>query len=143
MYKDVVRVHSLQRGDMKNGEIVRVTVTKNEEGKSKSILFAIRGHEESELQIGIDFVGCQKLKVKTGKIYEFKFERGGFRDRLTWARESSDPGARIAMFIAYWSAIIGLIGFVLGVIGAVPVLVDFGAWVYKKTTEIHSKVESD
>jgi hypothetical protein len=109
----------------------------------RALFFAVRGHDQFEFKIGMDFLGYQKLHLTPGKIYEFKFERAGFRDRLTWARESSDPGARIAIWIAYWSAIVGLLGFVLGLIGAVPVLVDFGEWVYKKMTEIHSKVESD
>jgi hypothetical protein len=42
--------------------------------------------------------------------------------RIKWALRSSDPTARTAMWIAFWSAVIGLLGFGLGVIGAIPIL---------------------
>jgi hypothetical protein len=139
MYKEVARVHSSQRAHMKNGDIVKVTVAKNDKGESRSALFVIRGQEESSrLKIGIDLFGLVKLNVKPGYKYDFEFERISLWQKLIWALETSDPGARIAMWIAYWSAIIGVAGLVLGIIGVIPVFMDFSEWIYKKTTESHS-----
>jgi hypothetical protein len=58
MYKDTVHVHSEERGGMKNGDIVRVTVTKDD-GSRHSGFFAIRGRP-GKGRIGIDFLGSQE-----------------------------------------------------------------------------------
>jgi hypothetical protein len=124
MHKDTVHVHPDERGGMKSGDIVRVTVAKGDDGDSHSDLFAIRSRMEDMGKIGIDSKGCSHLKLKAGRKYEFAFERTSWWRKLKWAREAADPSARMAMWIAYWSALLGLAGFVLGVIGAVPVLRD-------------------
>jgi hypothetical protein len=124
MHKDTVHVHPDERGGMKSGNIVWVTVTKGDDGSSHSDLFAIRGRT-GKGKIGIDSRGCSLLKLKAGRTYEFVFERTSYWRKLKWAREAADPSARMAMWIAYWSVLLGLAGFVLGVIGAVPVLRDF------------------
>jgi len=131
MYKDTVHVHSEERGGMKNGDIVRVTVTKDD-GSRHSGFFAIRGRP-GKGRIGIDFLGCSRLKIKAGGTYKFAFEGTRCWTKIGWAREAADPSARIAMWIAYWSALLGLAGFVLGVIGAVPALLEFGDWFYTKS----------
>ncbi len=136
MYKDTVHVHWKDRDDMKNGDIVRVKVF-SDNGHCHKGLFAVRGRREMG-KIGIDFLGCAHLKVEAGAQYRFTFERTGIWTKLKWARQTADPSARIAMWIAYWSAVVGLIGFVLGVIGAAPVLIDFKHWLFHdENREMH------
>jgi hypothetical protein len=133
MYKDTVHVHYAERNHMPNGEIVRVSVT-HADGARQQSLFAMRGrNREDPGKIGIDFIGGAKLKVEFNQKYQFTFEKASLLERLRWARESADPTARIAMWIAYWSAIIGVAGFVLGVIGAVPIVRE---WFIEKSSPI-------
>jgi hypothetical protein len=105
-YKDIVRVHHEQRSRVKNGAITRVRVN-----RGKPFVLAMRGClNEKKGTIGLDHLTREYMGVKVGDKHQFTFEHGCLWDKLKWAANSAEPGARIATWIAIVSGVIGVIG---------------------------------
>lgn len=124
VYKDIVRVFWENRAGLEVNSIVKVTA--NGYGPR---YFAIRGLDPKDKDcIFIDWLGRQRLgKMQVGEVYKFTITDTSPWEKLKWACLSSDPASRIAAWIAVWSAIIGVLGLVLGIIGVIPVVKEWVA----------------
>jgi hypothetical protein len=119
-YKDIARIHWTERGAKRNriGSIVAIRV----DGGPRHF-FSLRGLGDKDLgKIRFDFVARQTLKLDKGAKYDFAIEEANLWQKLKWALHATDPVARIATWIALWSGIFAILGLILGVIGAWPVL---------------------
>lgn len=111
VHKDTVRVHWEDRGGFKNGSIVAVTVN----GKTRPLV--MRGlNDDRKGQILFDFVLRDEFHLKNDQRYKFVFKSVNPFAQVGWACKHSDPGIRVAAWIAIWSAVVGTI---LGVIGLI------------------------
>jgi hypothetical protein len=126
VYKDVVRVFWRHRNGLPVSSIVKVSCN----GRGP-FYFAIRGLDEKDQDcIFLDWLGRQRLgNLQPDEIYRFKISTTNPWEKLQWACLAADPAARIAAWIAVWSAVVGMIGLVLGIIGVVPVIKE---WVGQK-----------
>jgi hypothetical protein len=110
-YKDTIRVHRDVLGKVKVGGIAKVRV----DGSTAHIL-AIRGLSDRRRgEILIDAITRDQLGVEKGTIRRFSFDRSNPLEKLTWACQATDPGARIAAWIAVWSGILGILGIFIGI----------------------------
>lgn len=114
-YKDMVRVHWSQRGGVGYGSITRVTAN-----AGKPHILAMRGCvDDNKGTIGLDHLTRDYMKLINGQIYEFTFEPASLWEKLSWARQSADPAARVATWIAIISGGIGAIGILLSIVSIV------------------------
>jgi hypothetical protein len=105
-YKDLIRVYWSQRGGVNNGRIARVTVD-----GGKPHLLAMRGCVEKDKDtVGIDHLTREHMGVEDGQSYSFTFQNASWLEKVLWAANSAEPGARIATWIAIVSGVIGIIG---------------------------------
>lgn len=104
VYTDAVRVHRDERDGIPEGRICRVTVV-----NGKSGLFAMRGLQDSERGwIRIDDVGRERLGLQFEEKKRFTFRKANWFEAVRWAMKASQPGARIATWLAFWSVLIGV-----------------------------------
>src|SRR6266487_431663 len=114
-YKDIARVHWRHRGQpsTKVGTLVKISFRRGEERVSR--IFAIRGvSDKDEGSILLDHVNRNEMRLKLDESHEFTIETTRWWEKLHWACTATDPGARIAAWIAIWSG--------LGAIGIVPLV---------------------
>src|SRR5262249_35969561 len=98
--------------------------------------FSLRGLDNKDLgKIRFDFVARQALKVDIGTTHDFTIEEANPWQKLKWALHATDPVARIATWIALWSGILGVLGFILGAVGVWPVVRE---WIPCAKTEHHA-----
>jgi hypothetical protein len=126
VYKDMVRVFWKERGPIQHNGIVKLSV-KNHRPR----YLAIRGLDAKEKEyIFLDWMTRKDLGgLEIGDECEFTLEEVGLLGKLIWAWRSSDPAARVATWIAIWSAILGITGLVFG---AYPIVHD---WLGKPQVE--------
>src|SRR5205809_905799 len=102
-YKDIARVHWEQRGkpSIKIGRIVKLSIVGGE-----SRIVAIRGLDDKDKgKIRLDFVNRNEMKLKLDEEYDFEIRSTGLWDKLVWACTATEPGARIAAWIAEISGV--------------------------------------
>jgi hypothetical protein len=122
-YKDIARVHWHHRGQpsTKVGTLVKVSYFRGDERITR--IFSIRGlGDKDEANIRIDHVNRNEMRLKLDETHEFTIETTHWWEKLRWACTATDPGARIAAWIAVWSGILGIIGVILGAVGIVPIV---------------------
>lgn len=108
VYTNAIRVHKDERGDVRESKICKVTAN------GESDFFAMRGLPDDERGfVRLDEIGRDRLKVKSNGCYDFVFREAYFWEALCWAAKSSQPGARIATWIAVWSGVLGVVGLIL------------------------------
>jgi hypothetical protein len=119
VYKDIVRIHWRERGKRNRiGAIVSISV----DGGPRHF-FSLRGlPDEDAGKIRFDHVARTELRIKTGEQHDFAIQETNPWQKLMWAVRATDPVARIATWIAVWSAILGVLGLFLGAIGVWPVM---------------------
>jgi hypothetical protein len=106
MYKDMARVWWEDRSGVKNGVIARISA----DGR-KPHLLAMRGTvKDNKGTIAVDHLISEYMQLQPGKEYDFTFEPASWWEKIKWAANSAEPGARIATWIAIVSGIIGIIG---------------------------------
>jgi hypothetical protein len=112
-YKDIVRIHWRERGKHnKIGSIVAISV---DGGPWR--LFSLLGlPDEHKGQIRFDHVSRDELELKLGEVHNFEIKETNVWQKLMWAVRATDPAARIAAWIAVWSAILGILALVIGII---------------------------
>ena len=131
VYRDIIRVNQEHRSDpegkpIKEGSVCAVTV----DGKKRSYA-VLRGYEASDLrEVRMDYITRENLGVNYDTEYEFQFRPASAWGELSWAWNTSEIGYRIAARLA-------VVGFVLGVIAFVPILIDLVLWVLR--TAFHHK----
>jgi len=117
VYKDMARILEAFRINDKGETIPEGTVCRVSVGK-KSILLAIRGHRDHQnAVIHMDEKTRNRLGVKSGDTVDFTLHQLGWWGQFRWALTASDPAYRIASQLAVLSVVLGLLGFVLGVVG--------------------------
>src|ERR1051326_7413361 len=119
VYKDIIRVYWEHRGDLEVNSIVKVIV--NDSGPR---YFAIRGlNPDKRDNVYLDWLGRRRLgELQLGEVYRFNISSTNPWEKLKWACLASDPASRIAAWIAVWSAVLGILGLVLGIISVIPVV---------------------
>ena len=134
VYKDTIRVHRDVLGKVKVGGVARVRV----DGGQAHIL-AVRGLTDRRRgEALLDAITRDQLGVEKDTTYRFTFEPTNPREKLKWACQATDPGARIAAWIAVWSGILGIIGIVLGGIGVYPVYKEYWVpWLAGHGSSVH------
>jgi len=117
LYKDIVRIYWRERGKRNRiGAIVAISV----DGGPRRF-FSLRGlPDEDAGKIRFDHVARTELRLKTGEQHDFAIEETNPWQKLKWAIHATDPVARIATWIAVWSAILGIFGLILGAISVWP-----------------------
>src|SRR5205823_4111110 len=112
--------HWEQRGkpSIKIGRIVKLSIVGGE-----SRIVAIRGLDDKDKgKIRLDFVNRNEMKLKLDEEYDFEIRSTGLWDKLVWACTATEPGARIAAWIAVISGVIGIVGLVLAMVGLYPIV---------------------
>jgi hypothetical protein len=119
VYKDIARIHWDERGrDNHVGAIVSIKV---DGGRKK--YFSLRGLGNDRFgEIALDHVARTELKLELNDRHEFTIEETSAWEKLKWAVKANDPTARIAVWIAVWSGIVGIAGLVLALIGLYPAI---------------------
>jgi hypothetical protein len=120
-YKDIARIHYIHRGtpEIKAGRVVKICVNR------ESRFFALYGLEDDNKgKILLDLQNRRRLGVELRKKYLFTIRTTGPWEKLRWACEGTDPAPRIAAWIAVWSAILGIVGILLGLYPIVKELMD-------------------
>jgi hypothetical protein len=132
VYKDIVRIHWRERGELNRiGAIVSISV---DDGPRH--FFSLRGlPDEDKGIIRFDHVTRTELRLKIGEQHNFAIEETNAWQKLLWAIHATDPVARIATWIAVWSAILGVLGLILGALGVWPVVKE---WIPRGKTEQHA-----
>jgi len=110
VYTNAIRVHEDERNGVRESKICKVSVN------GVSDFFAMRGLPDKERgSVRLDEIGRDRLKVKRGERLSFTFREACAFEALCWAAKTSQPGARIATWIAIWSGVFGIVGLGLGV----------------------------
>jgi hypothetical protein len=140
-YNDIVWVHWHHRGkpSAKVGTLVNVAFMRD--GKRVSRVLSFRGvNDDRENEIRIDHVNRNEMGLKIDDTYEFTLSTTNWWQKLKWACSATDPGIRIASWIAVWFGVLGLIGVVLAAIGLYPVIKEIRAdWQSHSATSTHSQ----
>jgi len=136
VYKDIVRIHWRERGKRnKIGAIVAISV----DGGPRRF-FSLRGlPEEDAGKIRFDHVTRDELHLKTGEQHDFAIRETSAWEKVRWAVSATDPAARIAAWVAVWSGVVGIVCFILGVVGVIPVIKD---WLTPQKTEHRTAIYS-
>jgi hypothetical protein len=113
VYRDIARVHHDDRGNIAEGRICKVSVN----GRTR--LLAVRGvPDEVKGCIRLDDATRFTLGIVSGTVYAFEFSTIAPYQAIVWACKASEPGARIAAWIAVWSVILavlfGIAGLLIG-----------------------------
>ena len=106
---------------MSFGAIVAISVD-----RGPRHFFSLRGlPDEDAGKIRFDHVARSELRLKIGEEHDFAIEETNPWEKLSWAVHATDPVARIATWIAVWSGIVAILGFVIAIIGVWPVIRDW------------------
>jgi hypothetical protein len=116
IYNDIVRVHKSHRGRIDAGSICGLRVIKNG-SRSNPCFVIVRGLQEAEVfqeradWIRIDEVTRRKLGIVTFARYDFELTKLPWPMHLCWAWTSANPGTRVAI---HWAIFTAVISFLLG-----------------------------
>lgn len=128
LWKDMIRIPYAYRRDGGEIKIPSSSVCKiTANGKSR--LVAVRGCPGKDPIIQIELKLRTHLGLKVGQEYDFKLAPASSLGYWRWAWKATDPAYRVPAQISLVSFILGLIGLLLGVIGAWPVFHD---WINSK-----------
>lgn len=124
VYKDMVRIAEVYRID-EDGDPIEESTVCWIDGTPQSSVAVLRGCKKCAYPvIHMDERTRNRLGVQIGDVYEFVFRRAGMWGQLRWAWDASETGYRVASRLA-------VMGFVLGLLAFIPVLVDLVASVWR------------
>jgi hypothetical protein len=119
VYKDIVRIPEVHRID-RNGKPIEESTVCWIYGTPHRSIAVLRGYQKSiNAEIYMDERTRNRLGVKAGESYEFRFKRARLWGQLIWAWKASETGYRVASRLA-------VIGLILGLLAFIPVLIDWG-----------------
>ena len=100
-------------------------------GKRVSRVLSIRGvKQESESEILIDHVNRTEMRLNIGETHEFTLRTTHWWEKVVWACTATDPGIRIASWMAVGFGVLGIIGTLIAAIGLYPVVKEIRAdWI--------------
>ena len=111
VYKDTARIHESNRAGIKAGRICRLFAK-----GFKSTLVAVRGlKDEEQLDVRIDEVTRERLGIshlEVGKLVEVRLREAWLLERIWWVMNASDPAARVSIWIAVISLVLGAVALV-------------------------------
>jgi hypothetical protein len=120
-WKDLARVPKEHRVDGSGKRIRRAKICKVIIG-DKHKLLSIHGCQKKDAVILMDSITRDDLGVHEGNSYEVELQPVGWLGYLRWASVAADPAYRIPAQISLISLLLGVIGFILGVFGAISSL---------------------
>lgn len=82
----------------------------------RSIRAIVLGHEGPENDIRLDLYQREELHVRPGQAVMFKVQEVGWCKKIGWYLFQSDPAIYVPAWLAFWSVILGGLGFVLGIL---------------------------
>jgi hypothetical protein len=62
------------------------------------------------------------MGLKIAETHEFTFRTTYWWEKLVWVCTATDPGIRIASWIAVWFGILAIIGTIIALVGLYPVV---------------------
>lgn len=111
---------------VKVGTLINVSYLRN--GKKISRVLSVRGvNDKQESELLIDHVNRNDMKLKVGDQHEFTFRTTYWWEKLAWVCSATDPGIRIASWIAIWFGILAVIGIMIALVGLYPVIKEIRA----------------
>jgi hypothetical protein len=114
--REVARMHWSHRPFATRYDVVRIS------NGNKAIYVPILGLDGDQnkgvAKLGYDLrtrLGISAEDISSGKKFELKVEKTGFWAQLFWYLSTKDPAVKVPAWLAFWSVLLGLSGFVLGV----------------------------
>lgn len=127
VYRDIVRVPELYRKDFKGKTIPEGNVCKIS-SKNNSIFAIVKGKGDAEEEsIWLDERERNLLGLLVGEEVEFKFRSVGLFGQICWGWRASDIGYRVATRLAVASVVLGIFGFLLGILSLLLALTARGS----------------
>lgn len=108
----IIRLHRSHRSGIGRYGVARIV---NAADPSRSCDAVLLGHDD-ETAIYMAFDARQSLGVNKGQRLSFELEELGWFGKLIWYLKTPDPRIYIPAWLAAWSVVLGLLGFLLGVI---------------------------
>jgi hypothetical protein len=117
-YRDIVRIHHDDRSGIPSGTLIKIAVHSGADRRQR--IFAVRGLRNANRgQIRLDSPNQDNLNVELNKTYPLEIAETSLLDKLHWVTCATDPAIRVAAWLAIWSGIIGILGFVVGIVGII------------------------
>ena len=121
-WKDMARVPKLYRLDTKGKAIGHNKICKviiNDMTK----LLAVRGCGSSDAKILLDLTTREFFHIKSQQVCDVELHPAGWIGYCKWAWNAADPAYRVPAQLSLISLALGLLGFILGVVGIVVPLI--------------------
>lgn len=111
--KGRVRIHYTKRGGARRFAVFNIAVGR------QSFLASVLGHEGDSDRILLDLDQRNDLGVRENDKLEAELTLVGFPGRVRWYLSSPDPAVHVPAWLAFWSVILGGLGFALGIVSIV------------------------
>ncbi|WP_296427235.1 hypothetical protein [Yoonia sp.] len=108
----IVRLHQSHRSGIGRYGVARII---NSADRSRSCDAVLLGHDD-ENTIYMAFDTRQALGIDKGQRLSFELTELGWLGKLRWYLKTPDPRIYIPAWLAVWSVVLGLLGFLLGVV---------------------------
>ena len=107
LLKDIVRLNSAYRPNIRYGELCRIRCGTKE-------VFAIARNAPEDNTIGLELHLREDLNVKPGQDANFDIQKARWLDELWWVWRATDPLHRTAGRLGILSLVLGCLGVALG-----------------------------
>lgn len=108
----IVRLHHSHRSGIGRYGVARIINTAD---RSRSFDAVLLGHDD-ETAIYMAFDARQSVGIDKGQRLSFDLKELGWFGKLRWYLKTPDPRIYIPAWLAAWSVVLGLLGFLLGVV---------------------------